>query len=138
MINLAGKPKEVCDAQCRKELEEAGIPLFPFEILQDGEVKTTVWGFTAQDGPKTQYAQPHWRITRAWYYWIAVMQLPSTNRFTMAKAMRLHDKYGQEVRVDGDCTAPSPLERWGIDGIPWHYHIDTQEGLNAFAKAILE
>lgn len=140
MINLAGKPKDICDEQCRKELEEAGIPIFPHDLGGgDGEVKTSVFGFTAIDNQKFgNKRQPHWIIKRAWYYWVATLQLPSRSNLTMEQAMELHAKHGKVVRADGHCGAPSPEEAWGADGIPYLYHIDTQEGLNAFAKAILE
>lgn len=139
MINLAGQPKNVCDEQCRKELEEAGIPLFPFKILQKGEVKTDVMGHTARLNDQPRFdAEPNWQFVRAWKYWIATMHFPSSNGFNIEKAMKLHAEYGTVVRVAGNCTCPSPEGWWGKNGIPYYYHIDTQEGLNAFAKAILE
>lgn len=139
MINLAGKPKEVCDFQCSEELQKAGIPLFPFKLLQNGEVKTDVLGMTASDQcAGTPVKKPVWKFTRAWRYWIAELHLPSGGQFNMQKAIKLHETHGKEVRVDGHCLAPAPNEWWGEDGIPCLYHIDTQEGLNAFAKAVLE
>lgn len=137
MINLAGRPKEECDAQCRKELTDAGIPIFPFPILQDGEVKTDVFGmFGAESCAKKRLVV--WEFHRAWYYWVATLHLPSAVHFKMDQAMQLHAIHGNVVRVDGHCGAPSPLEWWGVDGIPCHYHIDTQDGLNAFARAVLQ
>ena len=137
MMNLAGRPKEEVDAQVTAELQAAGIPLFPFRILQQGEVKTDVFGMTGLKETGHE-GQPVWVFRRAWYYWIATFQLPGPFRFTMAKAKALHATHGKDVRVDGHCGCPDPEEWWGKEGIPYNYHIDTQEGLNAFAKAIME
>lgn len=137
MKNLAGRPKEECDTQITAELQEAGVPLFPFKILQDGEVKTDVFGLI---GPKScaKERTPVWEFKRAWRYWVVKLCLPSSFRLTMEKAKKLHIEHGQTVRVDGHCGCPAPEEWWGEDGIPCLYHVDTQEGLNALVKAILE
>ena len=136
MINLAGRPKEEVDAQVTTELQAAGIPLFPFPMLQTGEVTTDVTGMIGAESCANKRL-PVWEFRRAWYYWVATLRLPSAVRFTMAKAKALHATHGQEVRVDGHCGCPAPEEWWGEDGVPCHYHIDTQEGLKAFAEAVL-
>lgn len=47
----------------------------------------------------------------------------------------LHEKFGQEVRVDGHCGCPSPWEQFG--GLACgRYHVDTQRGLIAIANTI--
>lgn len=128
MINLAGQPKEMCDEICRRELEQAGIPLFPHRLMRSGEVKTDVFGWFEKRG---------WIIERRWKYWSAQWS-PPHRPMTMATAKRLFETHGQEVRADGDCACRPPEQWWGEDGVPHLYHIDTQEGLAAFAKAVMD
>jgi hypothetical protein len=71
-----------------------------------------------------------WSFRRAWYYWIAKGPgIPAD------KAQAFHEIWGTQVRVDGHCGCPSPLE-WFKGFSVGHYHIDTQEGLNAFADLL--
>lgn len=102
------------------ELEQAGITIVRFEPLRDrNEVKTSVRG--------TLHG---WEFERAWYYWIA-----SGPGIELAAAERLHAAHGRTVRVEGDCTSPSPRER--LHGLACGlYHVDDQEGLNALADTI--
>lgn len=137
MENLAGLPKEKCDAQITAELQAAGIPLFPFKIQQTGEINTDVFGMIGANSSAKNHG-PVWTFTRAWYYWVARLELPSSFTLTMEKAKKLHAEHGKVVRVAGHCMCPDPVEWWGENGIPCLYHVDTQEGLNALAKAILE
>ena len=44
-------------------------------------------------------------------------------------------KRGRDVRVDGHCLAPSPLE-WCKGFAVGMYHVDTPEGLKALADTI--
>lgn len=91
------------------------------EFLRDksGEVKTTIKGFL--------YG---WEFERAWYYWCA-----KGPGIPPDAAMRLHEKFGNDVRVAGHCGCPSPLEWYKGMAVP-DYHIDTQMGLNALAALI--
>ena len=125
MINAAGD--EHCDDYLRLELEEAGIPYQEMEFLRKfrGEVPSALLGIL--DG---------WTFQRAWYYWVAEAKDTS---LIFHFADPLHRNYGQEVRVAGSCTCPAPREWYNED---WHtgvtlYHVDTQQGLNALADAIV-
>ena len=127
MENLATSTKDpdklaALDAKCVAELEAAGIEavFFKSDILRSkGEVPTKVLG---QLG--------HWGFRRAWYYWVA-----KGPGIPPKYATELHETYGQVVRVDGDCTCPSPLEsRHGF--AIGRYHVDTADGLKALADML--
>jgi len=122
MKNAAGDKD--CNIYLRKELETAGINVIPIEG-NPGEVPSAIMGELNR-----------WTFKRAWYYWIAWgPEIPFSD------ADRLHETYGQEVRVAGHCGCPSPREWYGEAGpqprrgVP-DYHIDTQEGLGALADVI--
>lgn len=72
----------------------------------------------------------HWSFQRAWCYWVA-----KGPGIPPEIATRLHETHGKEVRVDGHCGCPSPLE-WYKGFAVGLYHVDTQEGLNALSKVI--
>jgi hypothetical protein len=128
MINLAYDPKtqtpedlEKLDAQCRSELEQAGLVVCSFELFchNNPEIPTSIMG-----------TFPYWGFTRSWYYWVAKGQgIPADI------AEEFHKTWGQQVRVNGSCACPSPLEdnKGFAVGL---YHIDTQEGLNAFVELL--
>lgn len=109
------------DACVLRELASAGIKASePFESFRKrGEVPTAHMGTFCK-----------WGFTRAWYYWIA--EGPG---IPPDKAEEFHKAWGQQVRVDGHCGCPSPLE-WHHGFAVGCYHIDTQEGLNAFAELL--
>jgi hypothetical protein len=128
MINLAGRDPETVDATCTSELMLANIPLMedrPEILRSKGEVPSNVVGILGG-----------WTFERAWYYWIARWEPPAAVTLTMKQAIRLHQKHGADIRVDGHCGCPEPNEWWPENGTPNLYHIDTQEGLIAFAKTI--
>ncbi|KKK73177.1 hypothetical protein LCGC14_2896430 [marine sediment metagenome] len=121
MKNLAGDAN--CNADIERELLEAGIKVI-------------------EETPENKYAEVAWRLigtlcgwrfTRAWYYWVARTQY---NPLPMAAAEELHQELGTEIRVDGHCGCPGPIEWWKEGGRADRYHIDTQQGLNAFAEAL--
>ena len=123
MNNYAGrKDFEALDADCAKELEEAEIKVYKMSKCLRGrntEVATIVLG-----------SLHGWSFERAWYYWTA-----KGPGIPLAQAMELHAKHGKVVRVNGDCTGPSPLDQFR--GLACgSYHVDTQEGLNALASTI--
>ncbi len=120
MKNLAGDAN--CNADIERELLEAGIKVVP-ETPERGrsEVPWRIVGTLRG-----------WRFVRAWYYWMVSTKY---NPLPMAVAEELHQKLGEEIRVDGHCACPSPSEWWGERPAD-HYHIDSQEGLNAFAEAL--
>ena len=125
MRNAAGD--EHCDDYLREELITAGIPYEEMEFFRttSGEVPSALIGLL--DG---------WRFRRAWYYWVAEAH---DTLLLFEFADPLHQKFGQEVRVAGHCGCPSPREWYKED---WQlgvslYHVDTQEGLNALANAII-
>lgn len=112
MDNAAGDYR--CDEYLPAELTRAGIePVHQFE-QQRGEVPAHWTGKLCG-----------WKFFRAWYYWIA--EGPS---LPLEQAAPLHILFGDEVRVDGNCACPAPTGPVG------GYHIDTQDGLCAFAAVL--
>jgi len=103
------------------ELAAAGIKAEGLEYLRGnlGEVPTQYVGSLCL-----------WTFKRAWYYWVA--EGPGV---PPAKAEPFHQTWGKQVRVAGHCGCPSPREihRGFAVGL---YHIDSQEGLNAFAELL--
>lgn len=119
MENYAGTDDK--DMEIATELREAGITVHDFEWFRrsNREVKTSIFG------------ELHgWSFKRAWVYWVA--EGPG---IPPEYANKIHETHGEEVRVDGHCGCPSPLEWFKGFGVG-HYHIDTQEGLNELAKII--
>jgi len=118
MNNYAGMTDK--DFEIGAELMGAGIKIYKIELLRDrGEVKTSISGSLLD-----------WSFERAWYYWVA-----KGPGIPPKEADELNTKFGKEVRVDGHCGCPSPSE-WFKGFAVGHYHIDTQEGLNALANTI--
>lgn len=117
----------------REELRLAGIPtlqeaegkspdyLARFFRENSGEVKTSVMG--------TLHG---WLFKRARCYWIC--EGPGIE---LAAAEKLYAEYGKVVRVNGHGMSPSPRD-WFKGLVCGHYHVDTQEGLNALASTIRE
>lgn len=109
------------DAAIERELNEAGIKVCKFPAIKpQGEVPTTVLCGEAH----------RWGFHRAWYYYVA-----KGDGIPPDKAEEFHKTWGTQVRVDGHCGCPSPLE-WCKGFAVGMYHIDTQEGLNAFVKLL--
>lgn len=120
--NYAGRSD--VDIPLEEELELAGIFVerLPECCRKDrGEVKTIVIG--------TLHG---WSFERFWYYWVC-----KGPGIPIDAAMKLHEKYGKVVRVDGHCGCPSPLERFKGLGTG-SYHVDTLRGLKALADTIRE
>ena len=117
--NMAG-------SQCKpelieKELIEAGIKVYIFpRLTENSEVDCGFQGVI-------EFKGGYWEFKRAWYYWVA-----KGPGIPPKEAMELHNEFGKVVRVNGNCGCPPPSEAFATDS----YHIDTQEGLNAFAKLI--
>ena len=117
--------KEVDDA-VRKELAAAGLPFISLgnsdqgaidmgDYFRKGEVPTGIVGFWKR-----------WKFERAWYYYRAVgLGIPPEF------AVPFDHEWGRQVRVNGDCACQG-AEHWGEGFAIGNYHIDTQEGLNAF------
>lgn len=105
---------------CRAELAAAGIPTHTFSfLLGESEVPSKCMGGLSG-----------WSFERAWYYWIAKGPgLPPE------VAERLHASHGRQVRVEGHCGCPSPLE-WAHGFAIGSYHVDTPDGLKALADAL--
>lgn len=109
------------DVQILEELTAAGIPAVgPCEVLRKGrEVPTAYTGEFCR-----------WGFRRAWYYWVAEGPgIPAD------KAQDLWLTHGKEVRVEGHCGCPSPLE-WNHGFATGMYHVDTAEGLRALAELL--
>jgi len=120
--NYAGR-KDV-DIPLEEELELAGIHVEHLpEGCRDtmGEVKSIVIG-----------SLHGWTFTRNWYYWVC-----KGPGIPVDVAMKLHERYGSVVRVDGHCGCPSPLERFKGLGTG-AYHVDSLRGLKALADTIRE
>ena len=108
------------DEAIERELTEAGIEISRLPNVNKGEVPTTVFCGTAH----------RWIFKRAWYYYIAKGDGIPPNI-----AEEFHGEWGTQVRVEGHCGCPSPLyynEGFAVGS----YHIDTQEGLNAFVQLL--
>lgn len=108
------------DETIRRELAEAGITESDFHNFDKGEVPTSFYGGLAH----------RWLFRRAWYYYVA-----KGDGIPADVAEEFHKEWGTEVRVAGHCDCPSPLywyEGFAVDG----YHVDTQEGLNAFVRLL--
>ena len=110
------------DNDCAEELEKAGIEVFrhgEWYRNQHPEMRTVVIGQLES-----------WGFHRCWYYWVARGPgLPPKY------ANSLHETHGREVRVDGHCACPSPLE-WHEGFAVGTYHVDTPAGLKALADAL--
>jgi hypothetical protein len=122
MKNYAGV--ETADDAIAAELQEAGIEVFrlpEFCRTNHPEMRTVVMG-----------SLHGWEFKRAWRYWVA-----SGPGIDVETAERLHATHGPVVRVDGHCGCPSPRE-WFKGFACGHYHVDTQEGLNALADTLRE
>lgn len=117
MKNYAGD--KTCTPHLIKELEDAGITVHEMPSDLGREVSTKIIGVCES-----------WSFKRAWYYWVA-----KGPGIPLQLAEEFHQKWGKEVRVDGHCECPSPLE-WFKGFAVDHYHIDTQEGLKAFADLL--
>ena len=118
--NLAGGAHDHVDRAVMSELLCAGILIDgPFESMRRGEVATAYFGNCCM-----------WGFKRAWYYWVA--EGPGV---PADKAEEFHKTWGKQCRVSGSCACPSPLEDSHGFAIG-SYHIDTQEGLTAFAELL--
>lgn len=109
------------DAQVKSELEQAGIKAVgPHEWLRENkEVPAAYIGELCM-----------WGFKRAWYYWVA--EGPG---IPPDKAQEFWEEWGTQVRTEGHGGCPSPLEyRQGF--AVSMYHIDTLEGLVAFADLL--
>lgn len=146
---------EVTD-RCYQELTEAGIyiprDIDTFDKLQEHTQKTGVcffangtevaekynWNYlsnfwTPAEVPNqldcTVYG---WTFRRSWYYWRVTTK---NHGLPPLYAVRLYEKYGKVVRVNGDCTGPDPIKDNKGFAIS-HYDIDTQDGLTAFVSTL--
>lgn len=121
--NVAGKSPDHCDYQLGVELNAAGITIQIMPMVMDHpEVKTKVFGTIGNHGG--------WNFSRNWSYWVV-----NGPGLPLEYALELYDTLGSEVRVGGDCGCGSP-ELWYEGNPVTLYHVDTQRGLNALAKAI--
>lgn len=125
---------EEVDAAVRAELIEAGI-LDPDNIdhgnYMENECTRKAGNGCYKEVPCSIFAAKHgWVFERRWYYYAA-----KGPGIPPDKAEEFHETWGTQVRVEGHCGCPSPLEycHGFAVGI---YHIDTQEGLNAFVKLL--
>lgn len=116
MQNLAGQH---CNEQVVAELAQAGIPPVVEARPQRHREPVTDYGGALHG----------WSFTRAWYYWTARTQQPR-QRIPLREAKALHERLGAEVRTDGHAGGIPP------NGPVQCYHIDSAEGLKAFADLL--
>jgi hypothetical protein len=130
MINLAREmdkknPKvdPLVQEIVRRELTEAGIKVNEMDLFLKscGEVPTSIIG-----------TQCMWNFQRAWYYWVA-----KGPGIPVDRVEEFDKQWGKEVRANGDCGCRGPLF-WNEGFSTGSYHIDSQEGLNAFVKMLKE
>lgn len=108
------------DEQLRIEAEAAGLTVQSFKFqLGDGEVPTCLF-----------FSSHKWVFNRAWYYWRA--KGPGV---PPADAAEFDQEWGKQVRASGDCACRG-VEFWYEGFAASDYHIDTQEGLNAFVQML--
>lgn len=93
--------------------------LASFFIKTSGEVKTHIVGFLHG-----------WTFKRNWCYWTA--EGPG---IPPEYAVKLHQLYGNYVRVDGHAGAPDPIEYCKGFAVG-SYHIDKPVGLHALAATL--
>lgn len=118
---LVENAQEIFDevnGKIKEELESADMKYFQIGNPK-GEVPTNVIGYSH-----------HWRFDRAWYYWVA-----KGPGIPPDIAEEFHQKWGQQVRVEGHCGCPSPKEYCNGFAVG-SYHIDTLEGLKAFNELL--
>lgn len=109
------------DATIERELTEAGIRFHKMPTWKaKGEVPTTILCGSSH----------RWGFHRAWYYYVA-----KGDGIPPDKAEAFHQTWGTQVRVEGHCGCPSPLE-YNKGFAVGTYHVDTQEGLNAFVELL--
>lgn len=128
LLNLARRSRDTgswlyVDNIVLGELAVAGIKAEgPFDWWQTRattEVPTAYFGSLCK-----------WSFERYWRYWVAKGPgIPAD------AAEVFHQTWGTQVRVDGHCGCPSPLEWFEGFGVGM-YHIDTLEGLTAFAQLL--
>jgi hypothetical protein len=121
MINLAGNKD--CDEQVVKELNLASISIHRFYEPLNNEVPTRIMGYLGA-----------WTFTRAWYYWVA--EAPFAHGVPKHIAIEFNKKWFSDVRVDGFAGGKEVDTSQAYRPTVESYHIDTQEGLNAFADMI--
>lgn len=117
--NLAGIGN--VDDKVKAELTAAGIPYrnLPNSLDLKGEVRTRIVGELAG-----------WTFVRRWTYWAA-----SGPGMPPPHCDDLHERFGRQCRVDGDCTSPSPAERF--KGLAVNvYHVDTHAALKALSDLL--
>lgn len=109
MKNLAGVRN--CDLTIRAELEEARVPILDIGATSGGEVPFSLIGLLPSP------TRPHgstigdpfaFRLTRAWYYWVAKGRVP----LDVAHVLYEHPIGRKDVRVAGHCGCPPPEAPW--------------------------
>lgn len=115
------------DTQVAKELTEAGATEENCLEMNFGRKS----GGTFKEVPTKHIGIAHgWSFERGWYYYVA-----KGPGIPPDIAEEFHKTWGTQVRVEGHCGCPSPLE-WAHGFAIGSYHIDTQEGLNAFVALL--
>lgn len=119
--NLAGAGN--VDTKVKSELTAAGIECrsLPNSLDLKGEVRTRIVGELAG-----------WTFVRHWTYWAA-----SGPGLPPPYCDHLHERFGRQCRVAGDCTSPSPAERY--KGLAVNvYHVDTPDALKALSDLLIQ
>lgn len=99
--NLAGKKPEDTDRYIAQELEVAGIPYrVKAEVDPHPEVHTRIVADL-----------PGFTLVRCWYYWAVRGNVPLKVAVVLNDAAPWRQK---EIRVDGHCGCPNPIEGRGV------------------------
>lgn len=122
-VETINKRMEDLDRTIIEELVEAGIKYEVYSWIDRSSRKTEV--------PTTVLSGVcSWNFERAWKYWIC-----SGPGIPPDKAEEFDKKWGNVCRVGGYGGGISPLKWYKGFGVPL-YHVDTQEGLNAFVELL--
>jgi hypothetical protein len=115
----AGIPREMQREEGRRERG-------PFQMYKDVEhLRIQNGGFPEVPTSLVAFYNG-WTFERAWYYYRA-----KGDGIPPDIAEEFHQTWGRQVRVEGHCGCPSPLE-WCQGFAVGSYHIDTPAGLKAF------
>ena len=124
MKNLTGTQE--CDIDIALELQGAGITFERVETPAHKEVPYHLIGKLID-----------WTFERAWTYW--VVTIPEGKGIPENNAYEFNIEWSTEVRLNGlsGGTKTEVITNWlSTEGTIDNYHINTQEGLNAFADLV--
>lgn len=126
-------PNLARDKDCSNEEKNKVDRIVYYELMDAGiepQFYETLRGYQSEVPTAYRADLCMWGFRRAWYYWVAEGPgIPAD------KAEEFHKTWGTQCRVNGHCGCPSPLDQNHGFAIGM-YHIDTLEGLKAFAELL--